>query len=402
MANFPEGNLESLKRRRREFGRELPRVEDRIGRLAELLEKNGIDPAEIGKIDKVRLTEWQGFYKNAEGHAETVDMESQSIILTPIWAEGPKFPIVNAADPTVINPVSRRRPLRDVGSKYAVILPDPQIGYRQDMVTGELDPFHDVDAMNVALQIVQDVQPDLIVNIGDFLDLPSFSKYKQEPTFQRTTQAAVNTGHTWLGEQRSNAPDAEIILFQGNHDIRLEDQIMNHLAAAYGLQRANLPEEWPVLSVPYLLRLEELGVQYIDGYPANSYWVNDRLVCIHGSKVRSTGSTAAAEVDDERVSVIFGHIHRIEQHFKTRNVRGGVRINSATSPGCLSRIDGAVPSTKGGTDSFGRPLKRYENWQQGIAVVQYDEGDSPFSIELVPIFSGTATWRGEHYVAEAQ
>jgi len=165
--------------------------------------------------------------------------------------------------------------------------------------------------------------------------------------------------------------------------------------SAFGIRKANAPETWPVLSVPYLLRLDELGVEYIGGYPAGIYWLNDRLACIHGSKVRSSGSTAALVVDDERVSTIFGHVHRIELAYKTRRVRAGARTSLAASPGTLARIDGAVPSTKGSTDPLGRPVPAVENWQQGVGVVTYEDGDRPFALELVPIFDGQVTFRGE-------
>ena len=36
-----------------------------------------------------------------------------------------------------------------------------------------------------------------------------------------------------------------------------------------------------------------------------------------------------------------------------------------------------------------------ENWQQGVGVVTYEEGDGPFALELVPIFDGQVTFRGE-------
>ncbi len=364
-----------------------------MDKFMDLLQKAGVSPEEVGSVTRVKHSQWQGMLDG-----EVVDLEATSVVLSPSWESGPEYPVVNQAPAREVNKKLKR--YTALKRKRAVILPDVQIGYRRDMVTDKLDPFHDETAIDVALQITQQFDPDLIVNIGDFLDFPEFGKYQQEPAFQRTTQAAINRGYDFLCEQKANAPRADIKVFEGNHDRRIQNKIVDHAMNAFGIQKAKLPDSWPVLSVPYLLRFEELGVEYLGGYPANSYWVNDRLVVVHGNKVRSNGSTAMAEVDDERVSVIFGHIHRIEQQYKTRNVRGGYRINSATSPGCLCRIDGTVPSTKGSVDEFGRPMTRYENWQQGIALVEYEEGDGPFSIEVVPIFDGVATWRGNTYKSE--
>jgi hypothetical protein len=184
-------------------------------------------------------------------------------------------------------------------------------------------------------------------------------------------------------------------LLEGNHDRRLQKAIVRNALAAFGIRRADKPDEWPVLSVPYLLRTEDLGVEYVGGYPAGIYWLNDRLACIHGHKVRSAGNTAAAVVDDERISTLFGHVHRIELQHRTRRVRDGHRTSLAASPGCLCRIDGTVPGVKGSTDPMGRAIATAENWQHGCAVLTYQEDDGPFSLELVPIFDGVVIFRGE-------
>ena len=97
--------------------------------------------------------------------------------------------------------------------------------------------------------------------------------------------------------------------------------------------------------------------------------------------------------------MIFGHIHRREWAERTRDDYDGARTILAASPGCLARIDGAVPSTRGGHDLDGRPLFRSEDWQQGLAVVEYEPGDGDFVLELVPIRNGWARWRGVDYLA---
>jgi hypothetical protein len=170
---------------------------------------------------------------------------------------------------------------------------------------------------------------------------------------------------------------------EGNHDRRLQIMVTKNALAAFGLKQANAPGDWPVLSVPHLLRFDDLEVEYVGAYPAGSYWVNERLKCIHGQTVRSGGSTAMAVAREERVSTIFGHVHRIETQYHTSDVYGGGSIRFAHTPGCLCRIDGAVPSVHGSTDLSGRPVAKYENWQQGLSVVSYREGDSPFNLESV-------------------
>jgi predicted phosphodiesterase len=369
------------------------RKQDRLGKIAELLARSGIDPDDIGKVSAVKLSEWSAFHKDDEtGEAVLTPMSGASIVLTPTWDAGPQWPVVDRAAQT---PISLPKPSkRKTKTKTAVILPDVQIGYRRDIDTAVLDPFHDEQAIAAALKVIRAVDPDLIVHLGDLLDFASFGKYEQEPGFALTVQPAIDRAHRYLVECATAGPHAKQVLLEGNHDRRLTRAIVNNAMAAFGLRRGNAPDEWPVLSVPYLLRLDELDVEYVGGYPAGIYWINDRLACIHGHKVKSSGSTAALVVDDERVSTIFGHVHRIELSYKTRRVRAGARTSLAASPGCLCRLDGTVPSVKGSYDPLGRPVPTVENWQQGVGVVTYEEGDGPFALELVPIFD-EVTFRGE-------
>lgn len=374
-------------------GRTLKQISDRIAQL--LLDK-GIDVDDVGEIQSVTANDWQGFFKNELGEAEKVDLQQTKFVFTPSWETGPEWPVVQPAKPTVVKPAAVKA--KKTGRKRALILPDPQIGYRM-YEDGELDPFHDEAAMNVAMQLCRDLQPDLIVNLGDLLDFAVFGRFEQEAAFAYTTQPTLDRAHLFLAEQRAASPDAEIVLLEGNHDRRLPNFITKNALAAFGLRKANQPESWPVLSVPYLLRLDELGIEYVDGYPAGEYWINDNLVAIHGAKVRSAGSTANAVIDDERVSVIFGHVHRIEMIHKTRRTRTGRKQNFAATPGCLSRLDGAVPSTKGSTDIMGRPVQTFENWQHGVAIVEYEEGDGKFDLDIRPIIDGELYYQGREYSA---
>jgi predicted phosphodiesterase len=282
-----------------------------------------------------------------------------------------------------------------------IALPDPQIGYRN--LDSGWDPFHDESAMDVALQITAYLEEtdrlDTVINLGDFLDLPAQGRFDQEAAFASTTQAAFDRGHLFLQQQRAAAgPKAKIVLVEGNHDRRMEKFIAANALSAYGLRRANT-DELPAMSIPYLLRLDEIGVEYIDAYPAGAYWITERLRAIHGNKARSNGSTAAAYTNaDPHISTIFGHAHRLEIQSRTVFNRDGAIRSVAVSPGCLCRIDGAVPSVNGSTHIDGSPAKYYENWQQGVAVVTV-EPDGEFYTELIQIKDGVAWFRGQKFTA---
>lgn len=393
-------NSEAVRKRRRKMGlakdieadQPYDRKEvDRIARLIiDSMIKANADPREI---EQMTYRKWQMGMKNADQEFESHDLEGVTLKLDPTWKTGPKWPVVQQADPIKI--VSLKRAPNKNDFKTAVILPDTQIGFLRDSQSEEMIPFHDELAMQCSLRLIEKLNPDLIVNLGDFLDFPQFGRFIQQPGFALTTKPALNRAHKFLNEQKANAPNAKIVLIEGNHDMRLQTSIITNAQAAHGIQRANMPDEWPVMSIPFLLRLDELNVEYVGGYPAGEYYINDRLKCVHGHKVRSATSTARAVIDDERVSTIFGHVHRIEVQYKTTHVRSGPRISLAMTPGCLCRIDGAVPSVKSGVDPFGRPLTSYENWQNGCAIVHYQDGDKPFSVTPVFINEGQAVLNGE-------
>ena len=311
----------------------------------------------------------------------------------------PEWEPVTKAKPVVIKP-PREAKTPKTNHRVNVILPDPQIGYRN--LNGIWDPFHDEAAISVALKIMDYLyhndRVDAVINLGDFLDLPSQGRFDQEAGFAGTTQSAIDRGHLFLQQQRAAAGEqAKIVLIEGNHDRRMEKFILSNSAAAWGLKRANM-DMLPVMSIPYLLRLDEIDVEYIDAYPAGAYWINRNLRAIHGHKVRSGGSTAAAYTNDTpHISTVFGHIHRQEVQSKTVYDRDGSIRSRAISPGCLCRVDGAVPSVNGSTHVDGTPAKFWENWQQGIAVIT-TEGDE-FSTELVQIDNGVAWFRGKKFIA---
>lgn len=351
--------------------------------LDETIDQTNINPA---LIKGFRASTWESLTKNADGEAEIHKLSGIQLVAEAKDLE-PKWDVVKRVESVTLPKKEAKKP---TPHKRAIILSDLQV------------PYHDEKAVDVALQIAQDVKPDKIILVGDLLDLAAWGKYAQRPEFAQQTQGAVVYAHQLLVKLRKIAPTAEIAVLAGNHENRLENHILANTAEAYGLRRADDLTGYPVMSVPYLCAFDQLDVEYVGGYPANRYWVNDNLQVRHGQRVKSSGSTAKLVSDDERVSTIFGHVHRVETHMKTVNVRHGGKTSAAYSIGCLCRIDGAVPSTKNGYDISGKPVENYEDWQQAIAVVNYEDGDGSFNVNTVYIntfMNYKATYNGKTYEA---
>lgn len=284
--------------------------------------------------------------------------------------------------------------------KTAAIIPDTQFGFH--WTEDGLDPFHCEDSLKIMREIVVQERPDVAVWLGDVLDMPMFGRFRQYPSFMHTLQPTLDRAHEELAVVAEASKESRYL--SGNHDERLHFNIIDNMFAAAGIRQAKKQTEpgdgWPAMSIPNLLRLPELGVKYIGAYPAGATYLNDELACIHGRLIGNKKRSAAQEVvQDERVSVIFGHTHRASMACKTQNTRGAGLQTMAYSPGCLCRIDGTVPSTRGGVDPFGRPVKSWEDWQNGMAIVRYNDSGK-FHIEDIRIIDGWAMRdSGEEYVA---
>ena len=297
----------------------------------------------------------------------------------------PLEPVVSPVSITLPKPSKPTATRTNDGLLRALILPDIQMGYRKDVYSGCLTPYHDRGALSIAWQVARQHKFDRIIALGDGLDCAELTdKFIRTPDFYWTMQPAVIEMAWWLGQFRLVAPQANMTYFKGNHELRLENMLAVHLNTVYGLKAADEIHLPPALSIPKLLGLHGLGIEYINNYPDGEVWLNDRVKVIHGSTVSNVpGGTAKAVVEKGAVSTVFGHIHRREQATRTVFDRQGSYEIVAATPGCLCHIDGRVP----GND-------RNQNWQQGFSIVHYRLGGF-HSIETIPIIDGQAVVLGE-------
>lgn len=284
-------------------------------------------------------------------------------------------------------PIPNREP-GDV--RRGLLIPDVQMGYERDIRTGALKPFHDRRAMDLGVQLATALQPEVIVVMGDYLDLTMFTdKYIRSPEFYFTTQPSVLEAHFYLRRLREACPAARIYLLIGNHEQRVEKMLSVHLLEACDLKAADELQLPPALSVPKLLALHALQVEWIGEYPDGEVWLGPLRVT-HGERVSQIpGGSARKVAEDCDQHTAFGHVHRIEMVSRRVRTRRGWRTVRTFTPGCLCHIDGRVP----GSD-------KADNWQQGLAVVEYTESSyTALPIEITEgacIYDGSV-WRGRDY-----
>lgn len=363
-------------------------------------EVEGTDPEEVGRqIEAIRaavgnvkkVSVRQSVTKTGTSYSHTIEVDPN--VRTP--------ELFKRVAPTTVKLSYKVKPKerKPDGWKVGVFLPDMQIGYWGD--GSEKIPSHDEAAIDVAHQIMADVEAmyglDLVVNAGDNLDLPALSVHRSAPGFMQTTRQSLQRAADEAAIQRALGPKSEIVWLAGNHEQRLTNYLVDHAPALLGLTRAD--EDVPILSIPYLCRFDENNVKFIDPYPDSEYWVNDNFRFEHGKVARSAKGATAANQLQSGVSTGYGHIHRFELLQMTRHTARGPRTHFAGSPGCLAKIDGAVPSSFNGITARGKQGRsKTADWQQGIWVFWWQpEGEKLVSIEPISIWGGWAMWRGTEY-----
>lgn len=275
--------------------------------------------------------------------------------------------------------------------KTAVIISDTHIGYERDLVSGELEPYTDRRAMDVAFQIIDDIEPDIVIHAGDVIDAAEVSRWEDSKTaemFMTMQPSAVET--TYLFDRLStNVRD--VVWIPGNHDIRWEKLLRKHAPALAALRGVtDGPRSSPVMSIASVCGLGSLGVHVENLYPDGKYWVNENLCIIHGTRASGTpGGTASSLLRDFQCSVIQGHKHTGEQVYTSNQGKRRHKTRSATVLHCLARLDGIIPGTTNDN-----------NWTNGVHVVQYIEGDGEFIVNGVPIIRGKGIWNGKLYVGQ--
>lgn len=184
-------------------------------------------------------------------------------------------------------------------------------------------PYHDVDAWQLMLEVARELQPEIIVHIGDLLDCYSVSRHSKDPARAMTLDSEVKVGRECRAELDELGAKTKIFC-AGNHEFRL---------ARYMQDRA--PELHGLLDIPKLLQLDENGWEYVE------YRRDRKEGVVHFT--HDTGSAGRHAIyralDTYGASNITGHTHRLAYI-----VEGSVAGKPALSAsfgwlGDLSKID---------------------------------------------------------------
>ena len=334
------------------------------------------------RVERHKVNTWTTTLKGPDGYPQVVrNWQVSATLVRRLDAPGE-----DGAGPWVIGTPAPRRvaPTRPI--EVAVIVPDSQHGYVWSEDRTHLVPLHDVRACDVASQLIALLEPDHVVYLGDMADLAEWStRFPRPETHRDTTRPTLRTLHWWMAEHRASSPGSIIRYLEGNHEQRIQRALVETMSHAAGITAVT--DTRPALDFARLVGLDALDIEYVAPYGSDLYlWDTVRIT--HGDKVRSKGGATAVAVCAEAThTTLYGHVHRVESASRTLHGPKGRNVITAASPGCLCRVDGAVPGVSA------RP-----NWQQGLIVVSWDGQHA--HVETVQIVEGRAVWRGQVITGE--
>lgn len=222
----------------------------------------------------------------------------------------------------------------------------PQIQKKVLIMSDLHFPFQDNQAIEIAVNygIKQDV--DTILLNGDIIDFHAISRWQSDPR-SRDLKYELESTRKFLKWLRKKFPKALILYKLGNHDIRLEDYLINK---APELLDTNIWE------VEKLMNFDELKIVKINSL---DYIKLGKLKVIHGHEYKqgfvAPVNPARGLFLRTKESCLQSHVHRTSEHTE-KTIAGKIIV--CYSIGCLSDL----------TPDY----NRYNNYNLGFAIVEVE------------------------------
>lgn len=244
-------------------------------------------------------------------------------------------------------------------------------GNVRGVVTNDVHvPFHDTNAVALAVKLVKAFDPDIHVMNGDHVDFHNVSDYDRNPARIYRLQDEIDMWHADVVAPFTGASRrARKYYLPGNHEDRQRRYLWRH-PELFGIR---------ALELPNLLELDRLGIEYAE----HAVKFGTLLEVSHGTRVSKwSGMSAKAEQELRRysISTITGHVHRMGR-FQTHTDHAD-RIGQEN--GCLCSL---FPEYMHNAD-----------WVHGITFFEIKDG----ALKIEPIQFGrdyTAIYGGKVYSA---
>ena len=184
-------------------------------------------------------------------------------------------------------------------------------------------PYHDKRALETAIEYTIKIKPDLILLNGDTVDFHQLSYFEKDPTKKNIVQE-LEMLREFLANLKTFFSKTKIIFKVANHEERYDRYLMQAAPVLY---------ELPEIRLKSILKLDELGIDYVGDKRVVSY---RKLNIIHGHEYRFSISNPVNPARGiflrAHKSTLSGHFHQSSEH--TENSIDG-DIIGCFSTGCL-------------------------------------------------------------------
>lgn len=162
-------------------------------------------------------------------------------------------------------------------------------------------PYHDRRAYNLMIKVAKEISLSEIVLLGDYADIYALNAHGgKNPTLPTTLIDEIEDVNKGLDELDTLFPKVKKVFIQGNHEFRFERYLLN-----------NCPELFGITEFKNLIKIDmRKNWSYIHYGPNQSYKIlNSKLTARHEPLASSAKATASKAL----CSLVYGHIHRIEE-----------------------------------------------------------------------------------------
>jgi hypothetical protein len=209
-----------------------------------------------------------------------------------------------------------------------------------------------------------------IVILGDYADFYSVSSHAKDPNFSNALSDELDHVNAYLDELDERFPAASKVYIEGNHEHRLQRFINSRAPELNGLTR-----------VESLLRLDTRENWEFRPYEPS------QLYSVLGSKLFArhepyAGSTHAAHCSVVKAgcSIIFGHVHRIQE---SQIVYASGENHRGISCGWLGDVESSVFDY----------VPSLHQWAHGFSIVDVLP-DGTFFNNMIHIIDGKCSYGG--------
>jgi len=237
-------------------------------------------------------------------------------------------------------------------------------------------PWHSRRAMALCLEVFAFAGVDQIYLLGDYADFYCIHQHGvKDPRLPGLLEREVEDVNQGLDELDKFFPDAIKTYIQGNHEYRLERIVMN-----------NVPQLFGYIDIQDLLKIRTRpNWRFVSYGPQQKVQVaKSKLWARH----EPLGSSAKATASKALCSLVYGHIHRIEE---SQIVGMDGKSHVSFSVGWLG--------DKRQEKVFGY-VKQHHQWQQGFGIVYVDPVTKFFYHQKVQILdNNTCVFNGHRFKA---